>query len=91
MVANQESDAVKTFIVVEPISPGWRVRSTSEEDLHFLHGSHAEAQARRLGLSHAAVGHDATVEIHDRNDAVVGSIHFYCTMPLAKSGAYTSS
>ncbi len=73
----------EAFIVVEPAVPRWRVRSTTEADLHFIHGAHAEAQARRLGMSHAAVGRDATEEIHDRNDAVVGLLHFYPAVPLS--------
>lgn len=64
----------ETMVLVEPLAGGWCVSSAYDETLMFLSGGQAESQARKLARCFAGIGQDTVVEIHDRNDVVVGAV-----------------
>lgn len=64
----------ETTVFVEPVAGGWCVSSAYDETLMFLSGGQAESQARKLARCLAGIGQDTVVEIHDRNDVVVGTV-----------------
>jgi hypothetical protein len=65
------------IISVEPVDGGWRLSCEGlAESLMFLSGGRAEAHARVLADRLAALGHDAVVQIHDRDNNLAGAVRY---------------
>ena len=64
-------------ISVGPVTGGWEVRlDTTLHPMLFLSGGRAEEHARGLAARLSGAGQEAFVYIHDRSDALVGTMRF---------------
>jgi hypothetical protein len=66
------------LIEVTPVAGGWCVEAPgSLEPILFYSGACAEGAARRYALCIAALGGDVLVRIHDRQNLIVGDLHYF--------------
>jgi hypothetical protein len=70
-------------VVVGPVPGGWSVRADRcAQPMMFLSGGRAERQARAIALRLAAVGHDARVDVRDRNGRIAGSVRYRASIAI---------
>jgi hypothetical protein len=67
----------KALLDVTPVDGGWRLLCPTTGDLMFLSGGRAEQCARRTALLLAQLGLEVEVRIHDRFNALAGTIHYF--------------
>ncbi|MDO8902163.1 MAG: hypothetical protein Q7V15_12495 [Phenylobacterium sp.] len=66
------------LITVTPVEGGWSVTSSlCDHPLMFMSGAHAEAKARSLAQLIATAGGDAQVVVHDRRNALIGTVRYF--------------
>ena len=66
------------LIEVTPIPGGWCVEMCGRlEPILFLSGARAETAARRMAQCVAELGRDARIHVHDRQDLVIGDLHYF--------------
>ncbi|MDP1618400.1 hypothetical protein [Phenylobacterium sp.] len=70
--------ALDNVVTVTPVEGGWSVTSSlADHPLMFFSGAHAEAKARSLAQVIASAGGDAQVIVHDRRNALIGTVRYF--------------
>lgn len=75
--SDRDAEPRAARLQVTPVEGGWRLVCPLTGDLMFLSGGRAEQCARQTALLLAQLGHEVEVRIHDRSNALAGTIHYF--------------